>query len=312
VKTKKGFTLIELLVVIAIIAILAAILFPVFARARDKARQTTCLSNCKQIALGILMYADDYDERLTVACSQLDIDLGPAGGTSLFDSAYTLPTADMTWFGASSGTDWAANVPDGDLCMMTNYLIEILPYIKSVRIFTCPNDPSGRDSASYYAATDASWGGGPITAMGGMNEWAVWRPLGAIPDPSSTLLQLCAPANTKYFYQWMYDTGLTFFGALTDAKAADWTVGLGYNTAIPGNRLRIDNPNNGVVGVNGDNGPNLEFMLASVGAADITTYPFLQVHNGGTNYSFVDGHAKWLRVEDTAIPHNMWTVDDTD
>lgn len=59
---RKGFTLIELLVVIAIIAILAAILFPVFARAREKARQTSCLSNVKQIMLGLMMYAQDYDE----------------------------------------------------------------------------------------------------------------------------------------------------------------------------------------------------------------------------------------------------------
>ncbi len=60
---KKGFTLIELLVVIAIIAILAAILFPVFARAREKARQTSCLSNVKEIGLGLQMYISDYDER---------------------------------------------------------------------------------------------------------------------------------------------------------------------------------------------------------------------------------------------------------
>jgi len=60
---RRGFTLIELLVVIAIIAILAAILFPVFARAREKARQASCSSNTKQIALGILMYCQDYDER---------------------------------------------------------------------------------------------------------------------------------------------------------------------------------------------------------------------------------------------------------
>jgi prepilin-type N-terminal cleavage/methylation domain-containing protein/prepilin-type processing-associated H-X9-DG protein len=61
---RQGFTLIELLVVIAIIAILAAILFPVFARAREKARQTSCLSNTKQLGLGLNMYAQDYDERL--------------------------------------------------------------------------------------------------------------------------------------------------------------------------------------------------------------------------------------------------------
>jgi prepilin-type N-terminal cleavage/methylation domain-containing protein/prepilin-type processing-associated H-X9-DG protein len=60
--TRRAFTLIELLVVIAIIAILAAILFPVFAQARESARATSCLSNTKQIALGQLMYAQDYDE----------------------------------------------------------------------------------------------------------------------------------------------------------------------------------------------------------------------------------------------------------
>src|ERR1700734_960021 len=61
---RQGFTLIELLVVIAIIALIAAILFPVFASAREKARQTTCLSNEKQMALALNQYVQDYDERL--------------------------------------------------------------------------------------------------------------------------------------------------------------------------------------------------------------------------------------------------------
>ena len=67
---RRGFTLIELLVVIAIIAILAAMLFPVFARAREQARRSSCLSNLKQLALATIMYGQDYDELLPVAATQ--------------------------------------------------------------------------------------------------------------------------------------------------------------------------------------------------------------------------------------------------
>ena len=65
----RGFTLIELLVVIAVIAILAAILFPVFAQAREKARQTACLSNMRQMSMAVQMYTQDYDESLPLAAT---------------------------------------------------------------------------------------------------------------------------------------------------------------------------------------------------------------------------------------------------
>lgn len=80
---RNGFTLIELLVVIAIIAILAAILFPVFARARENARRASCVSNMKQVALGFMMYAEDYDGRFPFY---------PSGGVMEFVFPYVKST----------------------------------------------------------------------------------------------------------------------------------------------------------------------------------------------------------------------------
>ncbi len=105
---RRGFTLIELLVVIAIIAILAAILFPVFARAREKARQASCLSNLKQMGLGALMYAQDYDETM------LRVNIGPG-------VVYTLPN------GSSHS---------GYMLWHTS----LYPYVKNIQLYNCPSD----------------------------------------------------------------------------------------------------------------------------------------------------------------------------
>lgn len=87
----QGFTLIELLVVIAIIAILASILFPVFAQARAKARQSVCLSNIRQLSLAILMYGEDYDERFPPSAQRLSS--GKVTSSSLIWPAYIFPYA---------------------------------------------------------------------------------------------------------------------------------------------------------------------------------------------------------------------------
>jgi prepilin-type N-terminal cleavage/methylation domain-containing protein/prepilin-type processing-associated H-X9-DG protein len=107
----RGFTLIELLVVIAIIAILAAILFPVFAQAREKARQGSCLSNMKQMALAVHMYAQDYDEILP----------------PYNDAVYDFGNPDPTTRKRSDGP-WR-----------TNYLWCLQPYMKNQQIQACPS-----------------------------------------------------------------------------------------------------------------------------------------------------------------------------
>jgi prepilin-type N-terminal cleavage/methylation domain-containing protein/prepilin-type processing-associated H-X9-DG protein len=103
--TRRGFTLIELLVVIAIIGILAAILFPVFARARENARRSSCQSNLKQIGLGIMQYVQDYDEYYPLAFHRV------AGNTNNFQVQ-------------NNETGWAWDVQ---------------PYIKSSQVFHCPS-----------------------------------------------------------------------------------------------------------------------------------------------------------------------------
>jgi prepilin-type N-terminal cleavage/methylation domain-containing protein/prepilin-type processing-associated H-X9-DG protein len=117
---RPGFTLIELLVVVAIIAILAAILFPVFHQAREKARQATCLSNLKQLGLATMMYLQDYDERYP-------------GGPGMVGAIYPGPLGSWQQMPDKKGNNLALN------CLS----VRLLPYIKSAGIFVEPNSPGG-------------------------------------------------------------------------------------------------------------------------------------------------------------------------
>src|SRR5258708_1426946 len=135
-KRRSGFTLIELLVVIAIIAILAAILFPVFAQARESARMTSCLSNIKELALAWTMYAQDYDE--TYPLSRRNDVISPG----------------VTTYGPTSAcNDDCKHCYDApDPRAKVGWKTMTQPYIKNWQILQCPSNPN----ADIVGAPDGS------------------------------------------------------------------------------------------------------------------------------------------------------------
>ena len=126
--TRNGFTLIELLVVIAIIMILAAILFPVFMQARDMGRRAACLSNMKQLGMGVQMYSQDYDNSLPGSTDGVDGE-GKAGGW-VYYSLFGTPL-DPANFDVTRGS--------------------IYTYIKNDQVYICPSDSYGRKAKNSYA-----------------------------------------------------------------------------------------------------------------------------------------------------------------
>jgi prepilin-type N-terminal cleavage/methylation domain-containing protein/prepilin-type processing-associated H-X9-DG protein len=159
-----GFTLIELLVVIAIIAILAAILFPVFAQARARARQTSCLSNMRQLGNALTMYVQDYDETFH------------KGNWASIPTPQSFPP-----FGTLTGT----NVING----WARWPFFYYPYIKNLGIFDCPESPD-----KLTELTNANWGNDGNYAY---NYSGLTRDEGTAPR---SLAELDAPSETFVFF----------------------------------------------------------------------------------------------------------------
>jgi prepilin-type N-terminal cleavage/methylation domain-containing protein/prepilin-type processing-associated H-X9-DG protein len=127
-RENKGFTLIELLVVVAIISVLAAILFPVFARARENARRSNCLSNLKQIGLAMMMYSQDYDEHMMTSRVQQEPD-----------------HADIFAY------------PSGHKDYRNEWYNQLFPYNKNYQIYTCPSADSDLTYSGYGYTTVFSY-----------------------------------------------------------------------------------------------------------------------------------------------------------
>ena len=259
-KKKTAFTLIELLVVIAIIAILAAILFPVFAQAREKARQTSCLSNMKQVGLGIMMYSQDYDETF------------PLGSYILGTMTAAVTWQDLVEPYIKSGAG-ATNV---------NIVGRV-----DAPFWICPSiTPNGKDlpMAAGDTAPFATAGVSPITnfyskAFSYMNN-------------SNLMPTSHRSAPTTGVNGW-FPLGVQGMPAVeSPAQRILACEGMGY----VGNTGGDDWTTNCTVGV--ETGfPNLAGRL--LGHADNYCGARYR-HSGGSNYTLADGHAKWFKAPTTS------------
>lgn len=247
---RRGFTLIELLVVIAIIAILAAILFPVFAQARASARKISCTSNLKQLSVAVLMYCQDYDETFPMVTGQ------------------NMPVAPGSPF-------------DGQAWVQNDIVFLIQPYVKNFQVFFCPDRQKKVNQAG----------------------------------------DLCSPSPTNqdvwgYGYNWSSGYGY----GLTDNSHDLWHQGDGcVLTQIADGSL----PGRAIAGVSfpaqfailGDTGDTPRQTLNTAtydprcgagyegGNADLPTGAR---HQGGNNFAFADGHAKFFKVNLTYVdPYNL-------
>jgi prepilin-type N-terminal cleavage/methylation domain-containing protein/prepilin-type processing-associated H-X9-DG protein len=258
----KGFTLIELLVVIAIIAILAAILFPVFAKAREKARQTACLSNMKQLALASLMYASDWDERW--APQQLRA-TNPL-------REFLLPHI---------ACDNTTNKR-----LQTRFSVQSLmqPYVKNAGLFACPSWSAARTCRANFPLPVTQWSyswaysglwHSSSTAMGGTGPGSI---------QCVACNRLCASAGNV-------GPG-AYYGTSTGAAAApantiliiEMKVGsLGY----PKRCWTTACANDGTHSMHS----YLNYLGPAPGSERV-------VHNEGNNFAFCDGHAKWMQMPD--------------
>jgi prepilin-type N-terminal cleavage/methylation domain-containing protein/prepilin-type processing-associated H-X9-DG protein len=189
-KSRNGFTLIELLVVIAIIAILAAILFPVFAKVREKARQTSCSSNMRQLGLGMLQYSQDYDEHWPSSKATSGFAAGWAGSIYPYvksKSVFTCPDDNTSATSPNVPISYAVNDNISNLAISggaqaaTAAGAAVAP-ASSIMLFEVEKitgDPSNPAETSSLYQVDACDGGPGLEAMGtkiaGMNSCGMFE-----------------------------------------------------------------------------------------------------------------------------------------
>ena len=254
---RRAFTLIELLVVIAIIAILAAILFPVFAQAREKARSIACLSNTKQLGLGLMMYAQDYDEITLPAHENYSADQLGYGTSGVYTGSGP---------GNNNVADWKR---------FWHYIIQ--PYVKNYRLLVCPSQSS---------KTGPDWADDAENVRGGIGTgYGINDPMTSWEGSTVPYAALSRPADTVMFAD---------AGALTTGADSEmWTTNAAARTAFRANPDNYKGPG----GYKAAASARFETPLRSSwdGGGDAFLTPVAR-HSGFCNVIFFDGHAKAIKL----------------
>lgn len=273
---KRAFTLIELLVVIAIIAILAAILFPVFAQAKEAAKKTSCLSNLKQIGVATFLYMGDYDD---VACQ------------TSWESALTPQPFN----------------PGGTYQIHWTYLMQ--PYIKNWNIFSCPSDsapvtpshpcPNGNADIGKFNGAGQMYCDWQVQTYSYITAYNVmpahdWVPVSAsnFPDPSNTI-QLAERRDKE---------GLgAIIGKHKGISGFNPSQPCSYATLVPPQYAPLTGTSNYAYWT-----PQFaaQHLAADTNDKQDITRVRWDRHQQGANYSYADGHAKFQSLGATLNPNN--------
>jgi prepilin-type N-terminal cleavage/methylation domain-containing protein/prepilin-type processing-associated H-X9-DG protein len=260
ISNRKGFTLIELLVVIAIIAILAAILFPVFAKAREKARQITCASNMKELGTAVAMYVQDYDETY------------PSGA----DNNPATPTADAN--------GWAA---------------QLYPYLKSTGIMKCPDDSTSNaatTTAETVAGVTIPVGTEMVPVSYGFNSNLVGLKDGALSSVDLTVQAFEVSGAYAMPTVAGDEGGPSGNGTIGTAVEGPVSAAAGYVGILSNGPLDIQAMGlSAPAALLYETG----YMHGSGGSANVVPAGYDSanqgggLHSGGANYLFADSHVKW-------------------